>query len=105
MAWTFELCTRWIKTYLEIVMMLLATLTALLGATPASSLEALRKSVAFQGSQLSPDGKQVAYAGVVALMYFVLRQLEDYLVIPNIVGELSAGGVAPISAAVERGAK
>ena len=42
-------------------MMLLATLTALLGATPASSLEALRKSVAFQGSQLSPDGKQLAW--------------------------------------------
>src|SRR5438874_4306712 len=42
-------------------MMLLATLTALLGATPASSLDALRKSVAFQGAQLSPDGKQLAW--------------------------------------------
>src|SRR5207245_11650584 len=49
------------KTYLEIVMMLLATLSALLAATPASSLDALRKSVAFQGSQLSPDGKQLAW--------------------------------------------
>jgi len=42
-------------------MMFLATLTALLGATPASSLDALRKSVAFQGAQLSPDGKQLAW--------------------------------------------
>jgi len=63
MAWTFELCTRWIKTYLEIVMMLLATLSALLAATPASSLDALRKSVAFHGAQLSPDGKQLYVGG------------------------------------------
>ena len=49
------------KTYLEIVMMLLATLSALLAATPPSSLDALRKSVAFHGAQLSPDGKQLAW--------------------------------------------
>jgi predicted PurR-regulated permease PerM len=30
--------------------------------------------------------QQVAYAGAVALMYFVLRQLEDYMVIPNVLG-------------------
>jgi predicted PurR-regulated permease PerM len=29
---------------------------------------------------------QLAYAGFVALIYFVLRQLEDYLVIPHVLG-------------------
>lgn len=39
----------------------------------------------FNGS--NPFGwQQVAYAGVVAAMYFVFRQLEDYLVIPNVLG-------------------
>jgi predicted PurR-regulated permease PerM len=47
---------------------------------------ALAVSVAyFNGS--NPFGwQQVAYAGVVALMYLVLRQLEDYFVIPNVLG-------------------
>ncbi|HCG00159.1 MAG TPA: hypothetical protein DEV93_06395 [Chloroflexi bacterium] len=39
----------------------------------------------FNGS--NPFGwQQVAYAGVVGLMYLVLRQLEDYLIIPNVLG-------------------
>lgn len=29
---------------------------------------------------------QVAYAGAVALMYFILRQTEDYVVVPNVLG-------------------
>jgi len=29
---------------------------------------------------------QIAYAGAVALMYFVLRQMEDYLIIPHVLG-------------------
>jgi predicted PurR-regulated permease PerM len=39
----------------------------------------------FSGS--NPYGwQQIAYAGAVALMYFILRQLEDYLVIPHVIG-------------------
>jgi predicted PurR-regulated permease PerM len=47
---------------------------------------ALAVSVAyFSGS--NPYGwQQIAYAGVIALMYFILRQLEDYLVIPHVIG-------------------
>jgi predicted PurR-regulated permease PerM len=50
------------------------------------SAGALAVSVAyFSGS--NPFGwQQIAYAGAVALMYFVLRQLEDYLVIPHVIG-------------------
>jgi hypothetical protein len=29
---------------------------------------------------------QTAYAGAVAIMYFILRQAEDYFVIPNVLG-------------------
>lgn len=38
-------------------------------------------------SDTNPWGwSSVAYAGVVAIMYFVLRQAEDYAVIPNVLG-------------------
>jgi predicted PurR-regulated permease PerM len=47
---------------------------------------ALAVSVAyFNGS--NPFGwNQYAYAGVVAIMYLVFRELEDYIVIPNVLG-------------------
>lgn len=47
---------------------------------------ALAVSVAyFNGS--NPFGlSQVAYGGAVAVMYLVLRQLEDYFVVPNVLG-------------------
>ena len=50
------------------------------------SAGALAVSVAyFSGS--NPYGwQQIAYAGAVALMYFIFRQLEDYLVIPHVIG-------------------
>jgi predicted PurR-regulated permease PerM len=46
----------------------------------------LAVSVAYFNGTNPFGWSQVAYAGVVALMYFVLRQTEDYVVIPNVLG-------------------
>jgi predicted PurR-regulated permease PerM len=66
---------------------------------------ALAVSVAYFSGANPFNWNQIAYAGVVALMYFIFRQLEDYLVIPNVLGRavrlhplvvlfsLAAGGI------------
>lgn len=62
-------------------------------------------SVAYFNGTNPWGASQLAYAGVVALMYFVLRQAEDYFVMPHVLGRavhlhplvvlfaLTAGGV------------
>ncbi|HZU12839.1 MAG TPA: AI-2E family transporter [Chloroflexota bacterium] len=47
---------------------------------------ALAVSVAYFNGTNPFGWSQVWYAGCIALMYLVLRQLEDYLVIPNVLG-------------------
>lgn len=47
---------------------------------------ALAVSVAYFNGTNPFGWSQFVYAGVIALMYFVLRELEDYLVIPNLLG-------------------
>lgn len=47
---------------------------------------ALAVSVAYLNGSNPYGWSQVAYAGIVALMYFALRQTEDYLVIPHVLG-------------------
>ena len=47
---------------------------------------ALAVSVAYFNGGNPFQWSQEAYAGMVALMYFILRQAEDYLVIPNVLG-------------------
>jgi predicted PurR-regulated permease PerM len=46
----------------------------------------LAVSVAYFNGTNPFGWQQVAYASVIAAMYFVFRQLEDYLVIPNVLG-------------------
>jgi predicted PurR-regulated permease PerM len=46
----------------------------------------LAVSVAYLSGSNPFGWRQMAYAGVVALMYFILRQLEDYLVVPHVIG-------------------
>lgn len=46
----------------------------------------LAVSVAYFNGTNPFGWSQVWYAGVIALMYLVLRQLEDYLVVPNVLG-------------------
>jgi predicted PurR-regulated permease PerM len=46
----------------------------------------LAVSVAYFNPTIPWSLSQIAYAGVVALMYFVFRQLEDYFVIPKLLG-------------------
>jgi predicted PurR-regulated permease PerM len=67
---------------------------------------AIAVSVAYFNPTIPWGMSQLAYAGVVALMYFVFRQLEDYFVMPNVLGRavrlhplvvlfsVTAGGVA-----------
>jgi predicted PurR-regulated permease PerM len=67
---------------------------------------ALSVSVAYLNGTNPYGWDQVAYAGAVAIMYFVLRQSEDYLAIPHVLGRavrlhplvvlfaVSAGGIA-----------
>lgn len=50
------------------------------------SAGALAVSVAYFNGTNPFGWSQFAYAGVIALMYFVLRELEDYIVIPNVLG-------------------
>jgi predicted PurR-regulated permease PerM len=47
---------------------------------------ALAVSVAYFNNTNPFGWSQFAYAGVVALMYLVFRELEDYIVIPNVLG-------------------
>lgn len=47
---------------------------------------ALSVSVAYFTATNPWGWSQVAYAGIVALVYFVLRQAEDYIVIPHVLG-------------------
>lgn len=47
---------------------------------------ALAVSVAYFNGTNPFGWSQFAYAGIVALMYFVFRELEDYIVIPNVLG-------------------
>jgi predicted PurR-regulated permease PerM len=47
---------------------------------------AIAVSVAYFSQSIPWGWNQVAYAGVVALMYFVLRQAEDYFVVPHVLG-------------------
>lgn len=47
---------------------------------------ALSVSVAYFTATNPWGWSQVAYAGIVALLYFVLRQAEDYIVIPHVLG-------------------
>lgn len=47
---------------------------------------ALAVSVAYFNGTNPWNWSQIAYAGAVALMYFVLRQLEDYFVMPKVLG-------------------
>jgi len=47
---------------------------------------ALAVSVAYFNQSIPWGWNQVAYAGAVALMYFVLRQAEDYFVVPHVLG-------------------
>lgn len=47
---------------------------------------ALAVSVAYLNGGNPFGWSDLAYAGVIALLYFVLRQTEDYVVIPNILG-------------------
>jgi predicted PurR-regulated permease PerM len=66
---------------------------------------ALAVAVAYFNGTNPWGTSQIAYAGIVALMYFVLRQAEDYFVIPHVIGRavrlppllvlfsLTAGGV------------
>jgi predicted PurR-regulated permease PerM len=66
---------------------------------------ALAVSVAYFNGTNPWGASQFAYAGIVAAMYFVLRQAEDYFVIPHVIGRavrlpplmvlfcLTAGGV------------
>lgn len=67
---------------------------------------AIAVSVAYFNPAIPWGWSQVAYAGVVALMYFVFRQLEDYFIVPHVLGRavrlhplvvlfsVTAGGVA-----------
>jgi predicted PurR-regulated permease PerM len=50
------------------------------------SAGALAVSVAYFNGTNPFGWSQFAYAGIIALMYFVLRELEDYIVIPNVLG-------------------
>lgn len=50
------------------------------------SAGALAVAVAYLNGTNQFGWSQVAYAGVVALMYLVIRQAEDYLVVPNVIG-------------------
>jgi predicted PurR-regulated permease PerM len=47
---------------------------------------ALAVSVAYFNGTNPFGWSQFAYAAIVALMYFVFRELEDYIVIPNVLG-------------------
>ncbi|HLJ68587.1 MAG TPA: AI-2E family transporter [Chloroflexota bacterium] len=47
---------------------------------------AIAVSVAYFNPSIPWGLSQVAYAGIVALMYFVLRQAEDYFVVPHVIG-------------------
>jgi predicted PurR-regulated permease PerM len=47
---------------------------------------ALAVSVAYFSSTNPFGWDQLAYAGSVALMYFILRQTEDYVVMPHVLG-------------------
>lgn len=47
---------------------------------------ALAVSVAYFNGSNPWNWSQLAYAGSVALMYFVFRQIEDYLVVPHVLG-------------------
>jgi predicted PurR-regulated permease PerM len=65
----------------------------------------LSVSVAYLNGTNPFGWSQLAYAGVVALLYFVMREAEDYLVMPHVLGRavrlhplvvifaVSAGGV------------
>ena len=67
---------------------------------------ALAVSVAYFNGTNPWGWSQVAYGGVVALMYFIFRETEDYLVIPHVLGRavrlhplvvlfaVTAGGIA-----------
>ncbi len=66
----------------------------------------LAVSVAYFNGSNPWNLSQIAYAGVIALMYFVFRQAEDYFVMPHVLGRavrlhplvvlfvLTAGGIA-----------
>jgi len=47
---------------------------------------AIAVSVAYFNGANPWNLSQIAYAGAVAMMYFVLRQMEDYLIIPHVLG-------------------
>jgi predicted PurR-regulated permease PerM len=80
----------------------LLELLPLVGPLTAGTLAV---SVAYFSGTNPWGWSQVAYAGIVALLYFVLRQTEDYLVIPHVLGRavrlhplvvlfaLAAGGI------------
>lgn len=50
------------------------------------SAGALAVAVAYLSGSNPFGWGQIAYAGVVALLYFVLRQVEDYVIIPKVIG-------------------
>lgn len=50
------------------------------------SAGALAVAVAYLSGSNPFGWSQLAYAGAVALMYFILRQAEDYIVIPKVIG-------------------